>query len=318
MKDEGRFSKVTRRMWNDAKFRGLSSAKPNAQTLWMRILTGPELGPIPGLFAAREPALADVLGWSLVAFRKCWKEIAAAEMATADWTAGLVWVPNALRHNEPQGVTTVMGWRAAMRELPECALKSKAGAVVLAYLQGKGPAWVRAWTDSSLLPDTVPSDEPDGLKSTDQASSKKQEQEQEQEKNPPPPSESRQRPPDPFGDSMHGRRAQDDPGVIAVFEAWKLAHEFQNAKFRQPADYRADILLEAIKTHGVEACLRVLEASKTDAKVLGKSDERGEEHRSIEYLFKPATFDRLLRAADKQRAEKPLSAAEATRQARMA
>lgn len=316
MKDEGRFSKVTRRMWNDAKFRSLSAAKPNAQTLWLRLLTGPELGPIPGLFAARAPALADVLGWSLAAFRKCWKEIESAGLALADWRAGLIWVPNALKHNEPQGVTTVVGWRVAMRELPECELKSKAADVILAYLRGKAPAWVRAWTDSSDLPDDVPNDEPEGLNPEDQAASKKQEQEQERREDPPPPV--RPKPADPFMATLTGRRTQDDPGVIAVFEAWKLAHGSVNSKFRQPADSRADVLFEAVTTHGVEDCLRVLEASKTDAMVTGKADERGQSHTSVEYIFKPTTFDRLLREADKHQASKPLGAAEVMRRARLA
>jgi hypothetical protein len=149
----------------------------------------------------------------------------------------------------------------------------------------------------------------------------KRREETRREEDPPPPSEPKQtrpRPKDPLGDGLTGRRTQDDPGVIAVFEAWKLAHEFKGAKFRQPADFRADILFDAVQTHGVTDCLRVIEASKTDPKVLGKTDENGEEHRSIEYLFKPATFDRLLRAAEKAAAERPMSVAEATRQARMA
>lgn len=126
------------------------------------------------------------------------------------------------------------------------------------------------------------------------------------------------KPPDPFRDSLTGRRTQDDPGVVAVFEAWKLAHGFTGAKLRQPADYRADILLETLKTHDVPTCLRVLEASKTDAMVTGKADEQGQEHRSIEYLFKPATFDRLLRAAEQAQSKKPKSASDVAREARRA
>lgn len=116
--------------------------------------------------------------------------------------------------------------------------------------------------------------------------------------------------------SLGGQRTQDDPGVVAVFEAWKLAHGRTGSKFRQPADHRADTLFEAIQTHDVVTCLRVIEASKTDPKVLGKTDERGEEHRSIEYLFKPETFDRLLAAAMKTNAAKLPSVAEAVRIAR--
>lgn len=143
--DEGRYSKVSRRMWNDEHFRGLSRAKPNAQTLWQRLLTGPELGCIPGLFPAREGGLADALEWPLVAFRRCWLEIAAKEMAEADWRAGLVWVPNGIVHNEPQSTNAIIGWRLALRELPECELKHRAIDGLRAHLTGMGPAWVAAF-----------------------------------------------------------------------------------------------------------------------------------------------------------------------------
>lgn len=115
-----------------------------------------------------------------------------------------------------------------------------------------------------------------------------------------PPPEPRTKPPDPMSDSLRGRRTQDHPDVVRVFDTWKLAHGFTGAKFRSPADARADVLFEAVKTYGVGPCLRVLEASKTDPMVTGKADERGQEHRKIEYLFSPSTFDRLLRAADEQ------------------
>lgn len=137
----------------------------------------------------------------------------------------------------------------------------------------------------------------------------------EEKKIPLPPSEPDPRP-DPMLASLQGRRTQDAPDVVSVFDAWRLAHGFTGAKFRQPADVRADILHEAIATHGVAQCLRVIEASKADPMVTGKADERGLEHRSVEYIFKPTTFDRLLRAADEAERKKSKSVAELTRQAR--
>ncbi|HEY3234629.1 MAG TPA: hypothetical protein VGJ84_07920, partial [Polyangiaceae bacterium] len=75
--DEGRYSKVSRRMWDDERFRELSPAPPNAQTLWQRLLTGPELGCVPGLYTARLGGLADALGWPADALREKWDEIAS-------------------------------------------------------------------------------------------------------------------------------------------------------------------------------------------------------------------------------------------------
>lgn len=143
--DEGRYSKVSRRMWGDERFQALSAPKPNAQTLWKRLLTGPELGCIPGLYAARIGGLADALKWPLKATQKCWDEIAAQGMAEADWAAGLVWVPNAIRHNEPTSPNTVAAWRKAANQLPECALRAKAFLALAEYLTEMGPTWIGAW-----------------------------------------------------------------------------------------------------------------------------------------------------------------------------
>jgi hypothetical protein len=128
-------------VWADAKFRALSAAKPNAQTLWFRLLFGPELGVVPGLFGAREGGLADALRWKLTDFRRCWAEVAKAKLAMADWEAGLVWVPNAIFHNPPASPNVVKGWRTAILELPECRLKREGLEKLEAHLEAQGKAW---------------------------------------------------------------------------------------------------------------------------------------------------------------------------------
>ena len=123
---------------------------------------------------------------------------------------------------------------------------------------------------------------------------------------------------DRMAESLTGRRTQDDPDVLSLFDAWRLAHGATNSKFRNPADVRADVLHEAVTSHGMAACLAVLEASKSDGMVTGQADDKGLEHRSVEYIFQPKTFDRLLRAAEQARAARPPSALEAVRRAREA
>lgn len=156
--DEGRYSKVSRRMWDDERFGELSAAKPNGQTLWQRLLTGPELGCVPGLFAAREGGLADALRWPVAALRKCWKEIEDSQMAEADWRAGLVWVPNGIVHNAPQSTNVILGWRLALRELPECSLKHRALQGIREYLAEMGPVWVKAFDSAMAEPTAKPKD----------------------------------------------------------------------------------------------------------------------------------------------------------------
>jgi hypothetical protein len=142
---EGRYSNVSRRVWGDGKFRALSAPKANAQTLWFRLLTGPELGNVPGLFSAYQGGLAQALGWSDAAFRRCWQEIADAEMAFADWSVGLVWVPKSLDHNPPHSTNVVLSWKASLKELPESNLKAQAMASIGARVEAMGEAWAKAW-----------------------------------------------------------------------------------------------------------------------------------------------------------------------------
>ncbi|MCU0687204.1 MAG: hypothetical protein MUF34_34000 [Polyangiaceae bacterium] len=125
-KSKDRFSRVKRRLWNDRDFRQLSAPAPNAQTLWLRLLTGPELSVIPGLIPAWEAGLAQSLRWPLEGFREAFGELFAKGWAKADWEAGLVWLPKAPAHNPPESPNVVKAWAKAWAELPECDLKNQA------------------------------------------------------------------------------------------------------------------------------------------------------------------------------------------------
>lgn len=143
--DEGRYSRVSRRIWNDERFRGLSQPKPSGGWLFIRLLTGPELSCIPGLFQAWSGGLANALRWSQKDFDRCMKEVLDQGLARVDWSCGLVWLPNALSHNEPSSPNVVASWRKAARELPDCKLLRDAIAEIGAYLEGMGPEWLAAW-----------------------------------------------------------------------------------------------------------------------------------------------------------------------------
>lgn len=142
---EARYSKVTRRMWNDADFRELSAPPPNGQSLWQRLLTGPELTCIPGLFPAWEAGLADALRWPLEGFREAFLEVSSKGMAKADWKAGLVWVPKAPKHNKPASPNVILSWGSVWEELPECDLKEEAYRHLRAFAEGWGEAFLKAF-----------------------------------------------------------------------------------------------------------------------------------------------------------------------------
>lgn len=192
--DKGRYSRVSRRIWNDAGFRKLTQPKASAGWLFLRLLTGPELSCIPGLFQAWDAGLAAALGWALKDFRKAFGEVEQQGLARADWKAGLVWLPKAIAHNEPENPNVVLGWRPTWAELPDCELKSEAERVLMTWCQGRGTAWADAFGkvtgNPSRNPSTCPL--PKGL------ANQEQEQEQEQEGGPPtlPPTTNPSGPPD--------------------------------------------------------------------------------------------------------------------------
>lgn len=178
-RDEGRYSRVSRRVWNDAKFQRLSAPKPNAQTLLFRLLSGPELGCIPGLFSMREGGMAEALGWPLKAFRRCFAEVIGEGIAIFDARAGLCWLPRAIEHNEPANPNVIKSWALAWTELPECDLKEQAGARLLEWAAAKGEAWEDAMRKAFGKPSR--SERPKVPRKAFPKPSGKQEQEQEQD-----------------------------------------------------------------------------------------------------------------------------------------
>jgi hypothetical protein len=109
-------------MWADAKVVSLSKPQPNAQTLWVHLLAGEQTEIIPGVCRIGEAAFAEQLGWSVEGLRKPFGELFRLGMVKVDWTARLVWVPNALRWNPPDNPNVVKSWREPWRHVPECEL----------------------------------------------------------------------------------------------------------------------------------------------------------------------------------------------------
>ncbi len=135
IRNASRYRKVSVRMWGDEKFCALSKPKPNGQSLWQYLITGPHTTILPCAFSAGEASLAESLGWPISSFRKAFKEALDKGMVQADWKAHLVFMPNGLKHNPPANPNVVMAWRAAFNELPPCPLKVQVYGAVIAYLE---------------------------------------------------------------------------------------------------------------------------------------------------------------------------------------
>src|SRR3989304_5505212 len=143
-----RYRKVKVAVWGDAKFRPLSAAPPNGQTLFLYLITSPYGGPLwlPGVIVAGEAALAEGLGWPVKGFRKGFAELFAKGLAKADWAARLVFLPKAFKHNPPDNPNVARAWRKAFEELPECGLKAEIFHDVTLFLKGLPKGFLEGFT----------------------------------------------------------------------------------------------------------------------------------------------------------------------------
>lgn len=142
---EGVYSRVSRRTSDDARFRSLSRPKPNGQSLWLHLLTGPHNTRIPGLFSIGPMGLAERLRWSVQGTKKALAELVGADMVAFDGDALLVWLPNAVRHNPPSSPDAVLDWARTWRAMPESPLLEQAYQGIAEDLATLGDAYVRAF-----------------------------------------------------------------------------------------------------------------------------------------------------------------------------
>jgi hypothetical protein len=154
-----RYSKVSRRVWGDEKFKSLSAAQPNAQTLWFRLLTAPEQTCIPGVLVIRLGGLADDLGWSREDLTKVFGEVFRKGMAKADWGAGLVWLPNASKHNKPESPNVIRGWSSVWDELPDSPLKGEIYRALVDLTEDLPRSFAKTFVE--VFPKTWPNPEPE-------------------------------------------------------------------------------------------------------------------------------------------------------------
>jgi hypothetical protein len=131
-------------IWNDRKFRSLSSPPPCAQVLWLYLLAPRERILIPGLIPAGVATIAESLRWPLEATQAAFAEIEAQGMASFDPSGPLIWLPNALKFNTPN-TNQVKGWGKAWAEVPECPLKRKAWGELRTSIHALGEAFAKAF-----------------------------------------------------------------------------------------------------------------------------------------------------------------------------
>lgn len=160
------YRQISIRMWGDERFRHLSPPAPCGRFLWFYLITGPHTINIPGVVPVAPAVIGAALGWKPEAFRDAFREVIREGMAKADEEAGLIWLPNAMKHNRPQSPNCVKAWAKTWPLVPECALKAEIWCELKAFVEGMGDAFRDAFREGCRQP------------------SRNQEQEQEQDQDP--------------------------------------------------------------------------------------------------------------------------------------
>lgn len=144
-RDAELYRKISVRMHGDEKFRRLTPPPPCGQALWYFLLTGPFVNRIPGVVVGGEMAMAEKLRWPLEGFREAFREVFREGLAKADWDAGLVWLPNGIKHNEPASPNVVTGWRQWWQFVPESPLRAEILQGLGEHLKGMGEGFREAF-----------------------------------------------------------------------------------------------------------------------------------------------------------------------------
>lgn len=179
------YSPIDRRINADVWFRGLSH---DAQLVWFRLLTGPHVTPVAGLWPATEEQLSRAFGFSVDAFLAIFAELSTTAgkpngKVFADWAAGVIWFPNALSvpANQPKNENVLRGWVKHLELVPECKLRDKALLEIAKWVLANPQRFPDGLPQGFPKPFGKPFREPFGEHVPRANQDQEQEQEQEQE-----------------------------------------------------------------------------------------------------------------------------------------
>lgn len=123
------YAKVFGSLWGDRRFRGLSGPAPNAQTLYLFLLTTPSRV-IPGVIPLGLGAIADLLGaatgneeWFPGPLRERFAELDANGLARVEFRAPLIYLPSEPANDPPANPNTAKHWGRSLVPIPDCELK---------------------------------------------------------------------------------------------------------------------------------------------------------------------------------------------------
>lgn len=177
-----RYNKIDRRLWSDHKFKTLSPLPPSGQSLWLYLLTCLHNSNIPGAIVMGKAAIAEELEWDLKKTEQCFDELIEKKMVKVDFKSRLIFLPNSLKYNMPNGPNAIPSWADTWDLIPECQLKNEIfisiKSIVCASSKAMSDAFITAFGTAYDTPSYTPSDTPSYTATRIQEQEQEQEQEQ--------------------------------------------------------------------------------------------------------------------------------------------
>ncbi len=116
------YRKVDPAVWDDPKFIDLGD---DAQSIWLLLLTGPQVQAIPGLQLADACTLASARRWPTSRVEAALSVLVGADMVEFDAKLRVVRLPNAPKYNPPDNPSVLVGWWRLYQRLPPSPLKQR-------------------------------------------------------------------------------------------------------------------------------------------------------------------------------------------------
>ena len=279
-----RYGKVARRMWVDEWFVSLGPMPCTPHTLWFALLTALP-SPVPGLAPVGLGWLCDLTGWEPGDITEALAPLEAAGRVRRASRPSLLWLPNAIKHNQPSSPNTAKSWGMECAAMPECGLRAEAiAAIAQGMSEGMRRAFLEGCGDLSSKAYDKACDKVCDMPCAKECDIQEQEQEQEQEK-------------EDFVASEAATVVADAPSLSPAQEVWEhyLSRRSRRSKMPESA---AEQIRARIRSTSVESCKLVIDWSHDAPSAAHLRDnDRNRDFTRWSTIFARRNFDKYVEEA---------------------
>lgn len=137
------YGRVSTAVWDDDVF---INASDLGRTVWLELLTGPQITALPGLQRIGVASLAETLRRPVEAVAEELRYFEAHGRLAVDSARRVVWVKNAPKHNPAESPNHIKAWWTRWREIPDCPAKFAHVALLRPFAQLERGSHAAAWT----------------------------------------------------------------------------------------------------------------------------------------------------------------------------